>query len=320
MFDVLKSTAEIAEKSILVHIDEDAILDFSERIAAGRISLPPWDDVHHFRGPPEETATYILILDTLNFCFWPTPGQKRWAITYHGAVLSGYMALASTLKVAMEEGIPLMDAQFLADLRKEDLANILGGKGDLQLMGHRLAALRELGGLLSAEYGGKAHVLIASARRSARKLAHLLASKLSSFRDVATYDDKTVAFLKRAQIVAADLHGAFQGKSWGAFTDMNRLTAFADYKVPQVLRHFNMLRYEPELAEKVDRQILLEAGGREEVEIRANTIVAVERIREALERQGRRLHAFQIDGTLWDLGQEAAYRTKPYHRTTTIFY
>ena len=320
MFDVLKSTAEIAKKSIFVHIDEDAILNFSERMAAGRISLPHWDDVHHFRGPPEETATYILLLDTLNFCFWPAPGQKRWEITYHGTILSGYMALASSLKLAMEEGIPLMDAQFLAGLREEDLANILGGKGGLQLMGHRLTALRELGGLLCAEYEGKAHVLIASARRSARKLAHLLASKLDSFRDVATYDDKTVAFLKRAQIVAADLHGIFQGKSWGAFTDMNRLTAFADYKVPQVLRHFSILRYEPDLAEKVDRQILLEAGGREEVEIRANTIVAVERIREALERQGSRLHAFQIDGYLWNLGQEAAYRIKPYHRTTTIFY
>ena len=320
MFDVLKSTTEVSKKSTLVHIDEGAILNFSERIAADRISLPPWDDVHHFRGPPEETASYILILDTLNFCFWPAPGQKRWAITYHGAALSGYMALASSLKLAMEKGIPLMDAQFLADLREEDLANILSGKGGLQLMGHRLAALRELGGLLCAEYEGNAHIFIASARRSARKLAHLLAYKLDSFRDVATYDDKTVAFLKRAQIVAADLHGIFQGKGWGAFTDMNRLTAFADYKIPQVLRHFSILRYEPELAEKVDRQILLEAGGREEVEIRANTIVAVERIREALERQGSRLHAFQIDAYLWNLGQEAAYRIKPYHRTATIFY
>jgi hypothetical protein len=320
MFDVLKSTSEIAKKSILVHIDEGAILSFSERVADGRISLPPWDDVHHFSGTPEETAAYTLILDTLNFCFWPAPGQKRWGINYQGTVLSGYRALASALKQAMEEETPLMDARFLADLREEDLANILGGKGDLQFMECRLAALRELGGLLNAEYGGKAHMLIASARRSALKLAHMLASRLDSFRDVATYDGKTVAFLKRAQIVAADLHGAFQGKSWGAFTDMNRLTAFADYKVPQVLRHLDILIYEPDLAEKVARRILLEAGGREEVEIRANTIIAVEKIREALERRGSRLYAFQIDGYLWNLGQEAAYRIEPYHRTATIFY
>ena len=289
MYDVLKSTAEVSKKSTFVHIDEGAILNLSERIAAGRITLPPWDNVHHFRGSPEETAAYVLALDTLNFCFWPAPGQKRWEINYQGTVLSGYVALASALKQAMEKGIPLMDAQFLANLRKEDLANILGGKEDLQLMGRRLAALRELGRLLRADYEGKAHVLIASARRSALKLAHTLASKLDSFRDVATYDGKTVAFLKRAQIVAADLHGAFQGEDWGVFTDMNRLTAFADYKVPQVLRHLHILIYEPELAAKVDRQILLEAGGREEVEIRANTIIAVEKIREALERRGEKV-------------------------------
>jgi hypothetical protein len=230
------------------------------------------------------------------------------------------MALASTLKKAMEEGVSLTDARFLADLHEEDLASILRGKGELQLMALRLAALRELGGLLCAEYGGKAHALIASAGRSALTLAQVLASSLDSFRDIATYDGKTVAFLKRAQIVAADLYGAFQGKSWGAFTDMNRLTAFADYKVPQVLRHLGILIYDPSLAVRVDGQVLLEAGGGEEVEIRANTIIAVEKIREALESQGKLLHAFQIDGYLWNLGQEAAYRIKPYHRTTTIFY
>ncbi|MDY6954923.1 MAG: queuosine salvage family protein, partial [Thermodesulfobacteriota bacterium] len=148
----------------------------------------------------------------------------------------------------------------------------------------------------------------------------LLAEKLTSFQDVSEYEGQEVFFYKRAQILAADLHGAFDGKGQGAFHDMDQLTAFADYKLPQVLRHAGVLRYAGALAEKVDQEVLLAQGSGEEVEVRANTIWAVELIRQELERMGESLRAFEIDGLLWNLGQGAACRTKPYHKTVTIFY
>ena len=101
---------------------------------------------------------------------------------------------------------------------------------------------------------------------------------------------------------------------------MDRLTAFADYKLPQVLRHLWILRYVPELAHKIDQGILIEAGSPEEVEIRANTICVVDLIRQELEKMGKGLKAFKIDWILWNLGQDEAFKEKPYHRTVTIFY
>jgi hypothetical protein len=101
---------------------------------------------------------------------------------------------------------------------------------------------------------------------------------------------------------------------------MAELTAFADYKLPQVLRHLGILNYSPELAQMVDNQVLLSPGSAEEIEIRANTIWAVEVIRQELERCGRKTRAFEIDWLLWNMGQEDTYRAKPYHRTVTIFY
>jgi hypothetical protein len=101
---------------------------------------------------------------------------------------------------------------------------------------------------------------------------------------------------------------------------MGQLTAFADYKLPQVLRHLGILHYEKELARKVDEGILLEPGGAEEVEIRANTIMAVELIRQELAREENGMRAFEIDWFLWNMGQHESFRVKPYHRTSTIFY
>lgn len=61
-------------------------------------------------------------------------------------------------------------------------------------------------------------------------------------------------FYKRAQILVADIWGAFGGQGPGALRGMDRLTMFADYRVPQQLRAMGILLYTPALAEKVPRR------------------------------------------------------------------
>src|SRR5205814_1260354 len=117
----------------------------------------------------------------------------------------------------------------------------------------------------------------------------------------------------------ADLHGSFRGKSWGALADLDQLTAFADYKLPQVLRHLAVLAYTPALAERIDKQELLGAGSAEEVELRAATVWACELLRREMAKQGSALTAAEIDLRLWLIGQHSS-DMQPYHRTRTIYY
>jgi hypothetical protein len=263
---------------------------------------------------------YFLVLDSLNFCFWPAQGTDRWEMDYRGERLSGYFGLAAALKRAAEEGPPILEPAFLASLTRSDLKAILGGQGLLQLAAERLDILRETGRVLLEDFGGDAGRLLKAAAGSAVGLVRQVTAAFPSFRDTAEYDGQQVYFYKRAQILAADLYGAFGGRSWGAFRDLDRLTAFADYKLPQVLRHLGIFEYSERLARKVDRLELLEPGGPEEVEIRANTIRAVEMIRQELAASGQAVRAFEIDWLLWNLGQDDAFRRKPYHRTRTIYY
>lgn len=320
MSEVLDTARWVAERSQHVWIDEEALLRFCRALLRSPFEIPPWDRQHHFQGGEEETAVYILLLDTLNFCFWPAKGAERWEISYGKETLSGYIGLAACLKKAIESGVPLERADYLARLSMEALGQVLSGKGELLLMERRLEAVRELGEMLCRHYAGKAAVLVNAADKSALKLSELLAARLLSFRDTAEYEGRKIVFLKRAQIVCADLYGAFEGKGCGAFTDLAELTAFADYKLPQVLRQLGILHYSTSLARRVDGYVLIEAGSPEEVEIRANTVWAVELLRQKLKRGGRPLSAFELDGMLWNMGQHDAYRTKPYHRTVTIFY
>ena len=320
MQEVLSAAQKVAEKSRFVRIDKRAPADFTEKLLEHGIDVPPWDSHYHFSGPPEEVLSYLLVVDTLNFCFWPERGKAKWEITYKGEKLSGYYAMAASIKSAMASDIPITRAEFLGDISLPQLKDILGGKGELQLMEERVRALNELGRLLLNDYGGNACGLVEESGRSAVKLARLLAQKLTSFGDVAEYAGCEVFFYKRAQIFASDLHGALMGKGLGAFNDMENLTCFADYKLPQVLRQLGILCYDPFLEQRINQKILLKQGSPEEVEIRANTVWAVELIRRGLETKGKCLRAYEIDWILWNMGQNKGFKVRPYHRTLTIFY
>ena len=323
---VLNSTREVVEQGEYVWIDIDRVKLLAHQwIQPGgeyreaSTTLPTWYEQYHFHDGTERTVNWILAIDAMNFCFWAEKDQARWSIEYQGETLNGYLAEAAALRRAVEENIPLWDAAYLSTISHEELAHIFRGEQSIPLLEQRLHNVREVGRVLLERYNGQFINAIEQAERNAVKLVLLLAQDFPSFNDVVLYRNHLVRFFKRAQICVADLHGSFGGKSWGAFSDFEQLTAFADYKLPQVLRHFGVLVYHPSLAKRIDNQQLLEAGSEEEVEIRAATIWACELLRREMIRQDHPVTAPQIDLRLWLLGQNSS-NMRPYHRTRTIYY
>ncbi len=320
MRQVLDSALYVVNNARHVRIDPDNLSLLADQITSNIPEIPMWDSFHHYFDGTEKTLFYLFVLDTLNFCFWPEPGHRKWTIQYKGQRLSGYNGLASALKMSFEMGLALDDPAHLASMSMAELLEVLDGEGQLQLMEQRLKAVRELGRYFLDKWNGSPTRLVQASRGSAVDLALRVGNELASFRDIAMYNGRQVYFYKRAQILAADIYGAFQGRGWGEFHDMDRITAFADYKLPQVLRHMGVLVYSPELAAKVDSKQLIAQGSPEEVEIRAHTIVAVDRLCVELRKKGNNIRPFELDWILWNMGQEDKYRKKPYHRTVTIFY
>jgi hypothetical protein len=317
---VLSTTRFVVDNARYVSIDQDRVEDVAVELAAGPVQPVTYDCNRHLCGTEPDVANFVLVLDTLNFSFWADPGQERWRVMIDGETLDGYWALVAMLRRALASGVPLTDATFLAGFSVDALAEILRGEGTIPLLAARADALREVGrGLLRRDQGQFVN-MIDRAQRNAVGLSDLLATELSSFADVATYGGHEVRFLKRAQICASDLYGASGGKAWGNLTDLDRLTAFADYKVPQVLRRLGILVYADALAQLVDNYRPLPAGSEGEVEIRAATIWGVEYLRRALDRRGVALRAFEIDWHLWELGQRLPPDARPYHRTRTVYY
>src|SRR4051794_25804812 len=76
--------------------------------------------------------------------------------------------------------------------------------------------------------------VISAAKGSAAGLVNILARDFDCFRDEFPFQGrrKPIRFLKRAQILVADLWACFQGEGVGAFPDIDKITMFADYRVP----------------------------------------------------------------------------------------
>jgi len=327
---VLGSTRNVLEQGEHVWIVTEGIEHISnqwihELVAAHEQpvpALPLWDNTYHFFDGTERTVNWLLLLDALNFCFWAEKDHERWRISYKGETLNGYWAEAAALKRAVEEGIPLWDADYLSAISEATVASIfrpIEGSDPIPLLEQRVLHMREVGRVLQEKYAGQFVQAIQQAQNNAVTLVHILARNFASFNDVVGYRGHEVRFFKRAQICVADISSAFGGEHWGAFTDLHKLTIFADYKLPQILRHYGMLAYHSTLATRIDNQELLEQGSEEEVEIRAATIWACELLRRAMQRQGYSMNATEIDARLWSLSQNTK-NMRPYHRVYTQFY
>lgn len=110
----------------------------------------------------------------------------------------------------------------------------------------------------------------------------------TGFRDHSLYKGHQVFLYKRAQIFVADLWGAFKGENYGEFYDIKSITIFADYIVPAVLRELGILKYESSLCCSIDSNSEIVPGSEEEVEIRACSVHAVEKMRELINKKFRK--------------------------------
>lgn len=84
------------------------------------------------------------------------------------------------------------------------------------------------------------------------------------------------------------------------------------------------MEYSEDLAKKIDSETELQYSSAEEVEIRAATVISVEKIIEVI-RNDKDLceHitcSYEVDWLLWQMGEKSLESMKPHHKVLSIFY
>ncbi|XP_047959288.1 queuosine salvage protein-like [Salvia hispanica] len=305
--EAVKATAAwVASRSSHVTLDSSGIENFAERI---KDSIPKvewnFEGTHYFDNGPL-TVQYLLVLDALNFCFWPDDELN-------------YDHLAVGLKEALQNDSSAFDADRLQKYTGLELRKMLKWPRPLPLEDERVRLLHEVGFELEKSFDGKAENLVKACDKSAVKLVELITSHFPGFRDHSVYKGHQIFLYKRAQIFVADLWGAFKGQGYGELKDIESVTMFADYIVPAVLQQLGVLRYSPSLSDIIESNREITSGTEEEIELRACTIHAVEEIKESIQKKtGNQVLSAELDLWLWAYG--IACPSLQHHRTLSIYY
>lgn len=286
-----------------------------------------------------DLTLFLTVFHTIGFCYWPAP---RWTYEHSGTTYDGTAALIRSLYelciVESKQTANLTNGtdksnQFAVDPSKLNQAasslksfkTALGGDNELPMIDQRYCYFKELIELTS-QPNTLARLL---KQEEALSKVFYIREYLPGFDDTARIPDfEPIPFLKRAQLLTSDIdfvlrqslarvdgEQACSGRV--GLLHMDNLTAFADYKVPQILRHLGVLVYGNELAELVDKQIELAPGGQAELAIRVFTLLAVEQLRLYIPG----CTASQIDSMLWLASQQTdKNEIAPYHRTICTHY
>ncbi|TNN17604.1 Queuosine salvage protein isoform 1 [Schistosoma japonicum] len=224
----------------------------------------------------ERSIEWIFVTSLLNFSFWSN-SLVNFEVLFRNKTYTGYWALCAAINRALDEGPDILNPKVYQSMTVEQLRHIFRSHTaeSIPLFDERLNTLKDAGKTLLEHFNGSFKNALFSCDNSAAKLLKLLCDYFPSFRDYALYKGKQVSFLKRAQILVGDMWLCFEGKGFGFFYDIEQITAFADYRVPQVLNYFGVIEYSKDLTTRILNGEEIANGSELEVEIRAATISAV---------------------------------------------
>ncbi|XP_076283110.1 queuosine 5'-phosphate N-glycosylase/hydrolase isoform X2 [Lasioglossum baleicum] len=270
-----ESAKLIARMSKNVFIEDEGVKNLACTILEGlknnKISVNNFSQHEYHPSMDDPRAVdWIFVLDTLNYSFWRENDSSKWW-TVNGQ--SGYFALCSAIKRAIDEGIPIIDPKYYSRITRSDAEKIFRGDNQnccIPLLDERLKSLREAGKILLGKYQGTFAECIKSCSCSAEQLMKLVVNEFESYQDEADYEGH--------------------------------------------------------------RDVELENGGDDEIEIRGCSIEATERVKDEvralierypnLKMRKSDVNAILIDHFLWDYRREHAIELEhiPFHKTRCIYY
>lgn len=340
---VLESAKYIADNSDYVHVNDAGCNQVAQSIFLKLTQTPYTTEswCSHPLTPSEKTRStvdWIFTVDLLNFSFWSKVDDldtgdaksQRFAVNYKGELYTGYWSLVAAVNRALDKGIPFTSPKFWRDdLSLDTLKEIFTSATaeQIPLINERLQVLKEAGTAFKELGMNSFAEIVDTSDRSALKLVDTVRQHFSSFNDTANYKGKEIYVLKRAQILVADIWACFNGKDYGEFSDIDCLTMFADYRVPQILQFLGCLDYCQSLQKDLCNHVLIPNGDPREVELRGCSIWAVERIKHHIVKAHpeAKINSVLLDFYLWDSAKKLQ-RTEgkavglPTHRTRSVFY
>lgn len=254
----------------------------------------------------------LLIYDSINFSFW---GDPKWTITSENNSLDGSIALFDLVFRLFEKKDSKTVFEYLNNMTLEEFKLFLKGNIDIPLVEERYNIIKEVTNTVIQKMDGNFYNKIKNINNDI-ELFNFIITSFNSFADERTYENKTIYFYKRAQLLTSDILHMLEEKE-NIKVNYTNLLGCADYKIPQVLNSLDILIYDEELSGILENRIEIKENSVYEVEIRSATIVVINDIYNNINKVISRI---DINDFVWLKSQDKAKINKFYHLTRTTSY
>ena len=275
-------------------------------------------------GKRDETIDFILTADTIDTAFTDFSNHEKFQVDYAGRHWSDSDALFACMKRALDNGIPMLDGKFLAQVTKPELEKIFAGNIQMPMLDEKMTVLHQVGKVLADKYDGRFHNFVQSCSPrlydNGKGMVDRMVTEFARFNDVSEYDGHTIKLYKLPQLGLWLVYSSLQKSGQFRIEDLEKMTAFADYIVPVALRLMGITSYSPELERAINTHQMIPRDSRQEIEIRAHCVYATALLSEEINKirpKEMQIVIPQVDARLW-----THYHTTwwPHHLTKTIMY
>jgi len=322
---VLESLPYAIESSRDVHTHYDKIVEVASWMAYEELPMPEFALPFGIsQGDPNDAIDLILVSDSIDTAFTNFDTHVKFQVDYAGQHWSDSDAEFACLKRAMDQGVPILDGNYLAKVTRDELNKIFQANIEMPMLDEKLAVLHQVGEVLADKYDGHFHNFVRSCSPklydNGNRLIDRLVKEFPRFNDVSLLDGHEIKFYKLPQLGIWMLYATMHPSGKFRLDDPEKMTAFADYIVPVALRLMGITSYSKELEHAINSYQLIPRDSRWEIEIRAHCIYATALLREEVNKlraPDAQVIIPQIDARLWTHYHTTTW---PHHLTKTIMY
>jgi len=259
------------------------------------MEIPRWDlsPLYPQSDDFEEMCHFYLVFNAINYCYFD---QDR--MRFRDGELRGSTLACTRLTEAWEE---IREPTFLAHVDETYLlGELFHAEGPISLVKERTEALRELGRFLNENADFTFRKLFQKYKENAYYVSQALPTLLPTWRD---------PFCKRGQLFVGMVYGKFQDLEDLPIEkySLADLTVFADYRVPETLIRMGIIEPTASLKNRLFSREFIKSGSKQELEIRAATIVGADILTEALNKYNQTeepVNILHTDFLLWSTGRK----------------
>jgi hypothetical protein len=322
---VLDSLHPVIEHSRDVRTHIEKVVEVAQWMAYEELAMPDYQlPFGGEKDSADDLIDFILTADCVDTAFTDFSSHVKFQVDYAGRHWSDSDALFACMKRAMDNGIPILDGKFLAQVTRPELERIFAGNIELPMLDEKMQVWHQVGSVLAEKYNGRFHHFVKSCPArlydNGAGIIDRMVVEFPRFNDVSPYDGATIKFYKLPQLGIWLAYSALRKNNQFALEDTGKMTAFADYIVPVALRLLGIVSYSTQLEHAINTYQMVPRDSRQEVEIRAHCIYATALLCEEINKirpQDQQIIIPQIDARLW-----THYHTTwwPHHLTKTIMY